>query len=118
MGWNTPDVYYNPEKFGLTKIAELDFSSGSYEFNITAVFTQDGVTDRFFWASDSGCSCPSPFENYTSIESLESGDFKRVREYLNGRFDEENYGNYVKITELHPVLEKLHRIWADEWEND
>lgn len=116
MGWNTPDVYYNPEKFGLTKVAELDFSSGSYEFDITAVFTKDDEPGKFYWASDSGCSCPSPFENFTSIESLQSGGFKQIRDELTRRFDAENWGPYVKITELHPVIEKLHAI-SEEWDD-
>jgi hypothetical protein len=107
-------VYYNPEKFGLTKVLEHDFSDGCYQFDITAVFTKDDEPGKFYWASDSGCSCPSPFEGHTSIESLESGDFKQVRDMLTGRFDEQHYGTYVKITELHPSIEKLHGIW-DEW---
>ena len=67
MGYNNPDPYYQPEKFGLTPIGELD-ASESYEFNIVAVWQHtDG---RFFVGSDSGCSCPSPFEDFTSLDDL------------------------------------------------
>lgn len=108
--------YYDPEKCGLKKVAELDFSSGMYEFNLTVVWTH-GDEKKFYWASDSGCSCPSPFEDFHEIEQFESGGFKEVRNALNSRFDTENYGPYVKITELHPVLETLHKI-AEAWDED
>lgn len=67
MGWGEPDVYYQPEKFGLTIVAEVD-PSEEYEFDITAVWKhEDG---RVFWGQDSGCSCPSPFEGYNNIDDL------------------------------------------------
>ena len=55
------DVYYDPEKFGLTTIGEADFSSGSYEFDLFVVW-QDNATGDLLWGQDSGCSCPSPFD--------------------------------------------------------
>lgn len=56
------DIYYAPEKFGLTTIGEVDFSDGCYQFDLTVVWRRDsdGV---FVYADDSGCSCPSPFED-------------------------------------------------------
>lgn len=107
--------YYDPGKCGLKKVADLDFSDGCYQFNITAVWTKEGEK-KFFWKDDSGCSCPSPFEAVEELEELNSGPFKEIRNHLNSRFDGDSWGSYVKITELHPVLEKLHRI-EQEWEN-
>lgn len=63
------DVYYSPEKFGLTPIAEIDYSSGHYEFDIRCVWKHEN--GKLLTARDSGCSCPSPFEDYSDIESLE-----------------------------------------------
>lgn len=53
--------YYNPEKLGLEMLS-FDEPNLSYEYN-TYIFvrTPDG---RVFAAQDSGCSCPTPFENY------------------------------------------------------
>lgn len=60
------NVYYDPEKFGLTKVAEID-TAGGYEFDITVVFRKE---DGSFWyAQDSGCSCPTPFEDH-GLDSL------------------------------------------------
>lgn len=112
MSW-VSNPYYDPEKVGLKKVAEFDFSDGYYQFDLTAVWTKEGQK-KFFWADDSGCSCPSPFEGIHAIEQLQSGPFKEVRNHLNSRFDA--YGTYVKLVELHPALEKLHAI-SSEWED-
>lgn len=62
------DVYYNPEKSGLRIVDELNEDGLSYEYNMLVVWQHnDG---RLFYASDSGCSCPSPFESYTDLASL------------------------------------------------
>ena len=62
------NYYYNPAEAGLEMLSFED-DSLSYEFDILAFWaTQDGVV---YSASDSGCSCPVPFEDYTSFEKLE-----------------------------------------------
>lgn len=33
---------------------------GGYDFDIFAVWRYDG---QYFWGTDAGCSCPTPFEN-------------------------------------------------------
>jgi hypothetical protein len=48
----TANVYYDPAKFGLTPIGEIDFSSGSYEFDILAVWRDH--SGAFRWGRDSG----------------------------------------------------------------
>lgn len=71
MGWNTNDVYYQADAFGLEIVAEVSWSAPCYDFDLTVVWVdKDG---NYYWASDSGCSCPSPFEDYTSIDMLNQG---------------------------------------------
>lgn len=58
--------YYNPSKFNL-ELLSFDDPHLSYEYNTLCFWaTPDG---RIFTASDSGCSCPTPFEQY-DVESL------------------------------------------------
>ncbi len=65
------DVYYNPEKFGLEKVGEVDDPGACYSFDIFAVWrAADGT---LYWGQDSGCSCPSPFEDVRGLEDLETG---------------------------------------------
>ncbi|MFE6493402.1 hypothetical protein [Streptomyces sp. NPDC057748] len=66
------DVYSSPEKFGLTTVGTLS-ADLYYEFSMLVVWrrTEDGV---LFWGTDSGCSCPSPFEGCTSVNELRRVD--------------------------------------------
>lgn len=40
-----------------------------YSFDIVAVW-RDNETGRLFGAFDSGCSCPSPFEDFSRLEDM------------------------------------------------
>lgn len=54
--------YYNPEKLEL-EILSFDEPEMSYEYNILCFWaTKNGL---IYSASDSGCSCPTPFEEYS-----------------------------------------------------
>ena len=53
------NIYYNPEKFGLSVFGEAD-TKESYEFDRIVVW-EDRV-GNLWYAEDSGCSCPIPFE--------------------------------------------------------
>lgn len=68
MGWHNPDLYNQPEKFGIKTVGEVEWDDESYQFNITAVWQSKEDHKMFYWAHDSGCSCPSPFEGYTCLE--------------------------------------------------
>jgi hypothetical protein len=76
------NIYYEPEKFGLTILKSHDIA-GSYQFDMIVVWrTDDG---RFLVGQDSGCSCPSPFEDtgVRDLKEVESqadvADFARSR---------------------------------------
>lgn len=55
------NVYSQPEKFGLTILHVADDPEACYSFALLVVWTDaDG---KLFYAEDSGCSCPEPFED-------------------------------------------------------
>lgn len=80
MGFMTPDLYYNPDKFGLEVVAEIVWSEPYYDFDLTVVWIDKDGT--YYWASDSGCSCPSPFEDYNRLEDANSGTKWEAINYL------------------------------------
>lgn len=61
------NVYYNPENFGLTILHNIDHSD-CYEFDTLLIFQHEDGT--LYYAQDSGCSCPTPFEDFNSISDL------------------------------------------------
>lgn len=69
MGYGNPDVYYQPEDFGLVTVAQLDLTEPDYSFDMVVVWEHHEY-GLVYWAHDSGCSCPSPFEEYTDLEQL------------------------------------------------
>lgn len=68
MGWDAPDPYYNPEKFGLEIVASHDVAA-SYEYDMIVIW-RHAETGRLYMAHDYGCSCFSPFEGLTDMNDL------------------------------------------------
>lgn len=62
------NVYYNPEKSGLTTVGEIE-AGGGYDFDTFVIFRDNG-TGRLWWAEDAGCSCPTPFEDVSFEDGL------------------------------------------------
>lgn len=57
------NIYDNPEVAGLEKLVELNEPGLHYAYNIFIV-VRHIESRRLFFVEDTGCSCPSPFENY------------------------------------------------------
>jgi hypothetical protein len=106
------NLYYDPEKFGLETVGEIDWSDGNYCFDYTVVWkrTSDG---RFVYADDSGCSCPSPFED-KGVEDLtvlrKRGGLNDFKAYCSER----EAGGYdgTRTSEIAALLERMHAAGA------
>jgi hypothetical protein len=62
------DVYSSPKKHGLEIFGEANQEDMCYAYNKFVIWkTKEG---KYFYGDDSGCSCPSPFEEYRSIDNL------------------------------------------------
>lgn len=83
MEWDD-NIYYNPEGCGLEILAQYEFSDMDYQFD-TRIVLRDVKTLRLYMARDSGCSCPTPFEDFKCLGDLQdfSYDFlKNEQDYL------------------------------------
>lgn len=60
--------YYSPESCGL-EIYTFTEKEPNYDFDMFVVF-KDKATGELFAAHDSGCSCPTPFEDFASLEQM------------------------------------------------
>lgn len=70
-GWG--NVMYSPEACGLRLVGELENADACYDFD-TIVVVQDVATGKLYAAHDTGCSCPTPFEDVHSL-----GDMSEIR---------------------------------------
>ncbi len=74
------DVYASPEKHGLRTIGEIEWDpEASYSFDLTVLWYHE-ETKTVYAGSDSGCSCPSPFESVYSLDGLKP--IKSLKELL------------------------------------
>lgn len=105
MGYGNPDPYNQPEKFGLTPVAEVHWDDESYQFNFMAVWV-DG-NGQLYWATDSGCSCPSPFEDFHSLDELEKGDILNLYGFINERVGDIYLDGYRHESELPRIKEEV-----------
>ena len=118
-----PNIYYEPEAFGLQEVAEIDYSTGSYEFDTRVVWKVKGHL-IFYTARDSGCSCPTPFEDYYSpIANVRRGwsedkpidklNFDALRREVMYELSEEGY-NHTNISpdRAQEFLEKVRNAAA------
>lgn len=81
------NIYYNPEGSGLEKLVELDEPDLSYEYN-TLVVVRHLESRRLFFAQDSGCSCPTPFEDY-HFNSPTDHNIREIEPHSFGAFEGE-----------------------------
>jgi hypothetical protein len=80
------DVYSSPQKHGLEAIGDIEWDDEAYSFNMTAVW-RDPQTGQLYWADDSGCSCPSPFEDSRSRDDLTTGTADELDAHLKGQLE-------------------------------
>lgn len=67
-GWDR-NIYSNPEKCGMRLVGSLEDGNASYTFD-TVIVVQDEETGKLYAAHDSGCSCPTPFEDVHGLADL------------------------------------------------
>lgn len=71
MSYVNADPYYQPEKFGLKIVEEVRRPGLRYEFDMAVLWQHDDGT--YYWSTDKGCSCPSPFEWARGLADLNRG---------------------------------------------
>lgn len=92
-----PNIYYNPEQFGLEVVGEVEWSDENYQFDTTVVW-RDKETGVIYYASDSGCSCPTPFELDNRDSIIEMVRLQELIDYLEER-KSHGFGFYGRNSE-------------------
>lgn len=105
------NIYYNPQDFGLEIVGDFEFSEPDYSFDMCVVWKE---TRGSYWIGcDSGCSCPSPFEDVRSKDELDGPynkkGLKTRLEWIVNEHGDASYGR-SKAELLKDVASILSRI--------
>jgi hypothetical protein len=112
-------VYYNPERYGLVEVYECDVAD-SYEFDKFVVWFMP-QTSELFWGSDSGCSCPSPFENETWPGDFGNSPFETLDpldQALRTWIEDSSYSDEAKKVNVIEVMQTVRWKVASWWMNN
>lgn len=85
MSWNHNPVDA-PHEFGFDEVVGVvDISEPSYSFDLLAVLKN---AEGYFLSTDSGCSCPSPFESHTADDFTGPLTAEQAREEARNLYDQ------------------------------
>jgi hypothetical protein len=80
--------YYSPKKCGLEIFKSID-TAGDYEFDMFVIWRKlDDNT--LWWDTDSGCSCPCPFDNQDNGHNLKPITEENWNGFINGLINHYN----------------------------
>lgn len=110
----------------LTLVTDFEWSDEPYEFDLTRIYHHPD-TNQIFYAHDSGCSCPMPFEDFNSIDDYTKADslqamFDVLKDTREDKCSHEEYNDEKDEYENHTsemcpltfkivgLIEKLHNL--------
>ena len=107
---NLDSIYFgfnaNPVDEHLTKIGEVDLAEPDYSFDLLAFWVRkrDG---QLLYATDSGCSCPTPFED-TKVRDLRETTLDTVLDVARREaHDPSGYGAIPQIDVVQKVRDLI-----------
>jgi len=87
------NIYYSPESYGLQIVGDFEWSEPDYSFDMLVVWKEG--RGKYWIGEDSGCSCPSPFEDINDINQLDGPYTKDgLRKRINYRIEERTDNGY------------------------
>lgn len=110
--------YGDPHTNDFEELASIEWDGEPWQFNMTAIFHHK-PSGALFYATDSGCSCPSPFEGTTTehlvpltrtqdwLEHVEKniGQLRRDEEDIRlGRLEDPNYRPWYDLSDMQRQL--------------
>ena len=75
------NIYDTPERFGLVNVGTMDLDDQPWQFNMLLVQFHP-ETNKFYVSQDSGCSCPSPFEDITTLDGIKPMTEIEAKSYI------------------------------------
>lgn len=96
--------YYDRNDLGLTYIDEADLSYPDYSFDLVGAWKDS--EGRIYISTDSGCSCPTPWQNHGTIDDFTGpmGKGDAITEALSlwknqGGYDPEAFTKFIQAVQ-------------------
>lgn len=103
MGWDNNPVN-DPAGFGFDEVVgEVYLSAPSYDFDLLAVLKDK---DGYWLGTDSGCSCPSPWESHTREDFTGPLTAEQAKEEATSLWTH-SYGNMYEPEEFNALLDSI-----------
>lgn len=99
------NAYSSPEKLRLENVAQIDYSDGNYCFDYRVIWKHLD-TGLLYTARDAGCSCPSPFEDYRTLESLTRFALSEIE----AEAKKEAASSFYSGDQITPFLEAIRKL--------
>lgn len=100
------NIVDNPSKWGFSFVTSGSLESEPWQYYDFAVLKN---AEGYWLTTDSGCSCPSPFESHMSVDDL-TGPLTaaQVHEEVRSLWDAQ--GDYTERTDWDYLAEKLGKV--------
>lgn len=110
------NIYYNPQDYGLEIVGDFEFAEADYSFDMCVIWKE--ARGKYWVGEDSGCSCPSPFEDIRDKNELDgpynkAGLRTRLEWIVKERTERENSGYHYGFSRaqlMKDVSDILRRI--------
>lgn len=99
------DEYIKAIEDYMTLLGEIRLAPGYFSFDLLRVYTrnEDGM---LLWQTDSGCSCPEPFESFR-VKDLKESNLSTFKTVFMAFYDEKEYDRYPKAVISREVTKLL-----------
>lgn len=103
-----PCIDCHPEAHGLETIGAVSWTEEDYEYDVSVLF-YDAKTREYFLGSDSGCSCPHPFEDQTRADLDPVKSINELQAYLHALAGGPRVDNRQVEAEIVELLERVRK---------
>lgn len=99
-------IYYNPKDASLEIVGSVE-REPNYDFDMLVVWKN--AKGELFYGKDSGCSCPSPFEDFHS-----EADLTRISHDSKDQFEKEVMGFDCPLEERTALIDRVRALSGGE----
>ena len=85
------NIAYNAQEFGLDFVGEVDLAEPDYSFDLLGVWKDE---KGYYLSTDSGCSCPTPWESHTRDDLTGPLTAEQAKEEATSLWSEYYRGGY------------------------